>query len=333
MAANLTRPQFQHIRTNGVSLRVVVQGEGPLCVLVHGWPELWLSWRHQIGPLVDAGYRVAVPDVRGYGGSDAPPDVEAYAMTTLTADIAGLIEALGEESAILIGHDWGAPIVSHTALLHPERVDAVVAMSVPHLGRGGPAPPTEIFKAMYPDRFFYILYFQKPDVPEAEFEADIRSSLAKIYYANSGDVTAEVRRAVRARTRASGYLEGMIVPEPLPHWLTDEDLDLYAEAYARSGFRGGINRYRNMDRDWHELAALQDMKIEQPALFIAGEHDSVLRYAVGMNLMDAMDPYYADLRAKVVIPGAGHWVQQERPTEVNQVLLEFLQSLALRQER
>ncbi|MEM7435884.1 MAG: alpha/beta hydrolase [Myxococcota bacterium] len=320
--------QFQQVQTNGVSLRVALKGDGPLCVLLHGWPELWLSWRHQIEPLANAGYRVAVPDVRGYGGSDAPPEVEAYGMRTLAADVAGLVEALGEESAILIGHDWGAPIAAHTALLHPERVRALVTMSVPHLGRSAPYPPTEVFKAMYPDRFFYILYFQRLDVPEAEFEQDIRSSLAKIYYANSGDVTAEVRKAVRARTPKSGYLEGMVVPDPLPEWLTDEDLDIYAEAYARSGFRGGINRYRNMDRDWHDLPELDDMKIEQPSMFLAGEHDSVLRYAVGMNLMDAMDPYYTDLRRKEIIPGAGHWVQQERPNDVNAAVLGFLRSLA-----
>lgn len=179
--------------------------------------------------------------------------------------------------------------MAHTAWFHPERVDALITMSVPHLSRGGPFPPTEMFKAMYPHRFFYILYFQQLDAPEAECEADIRSSLAKIYYANSGDVC--------------------------------------AEAYGKSGFRGGINRYRNMDRDWHELAVLDEMKIRQPSLFLAGEHDSVLRYAVGMNLMDAMAPYYTDLRGKLVIPGAGHWMQQERPKEVNQAVLDFLRSL------
>lgn len=319
--------RFEDIKTNGISLRVAMKGEGPLCVLVHGWPELWLSWRHQIDPLVEAGYRVAIPDVRGYGGSDAPPEVEAYGIKTLAADIAGLVEAFGEENAILIGHDWGAPIAAHAALFHPERVSALITMSVPHLGRVGPFPPTQMFEAMYPHRFFYILYFQRLDIPEAEFEQDIRSSLAKIYYANSGDVTAEVRAAVRARTPQSGYLEGMVVPDPLPGWLTDEDLDIYAEAYERSGFRGGINRYRNMDRDWHELAILDEMKIEQPSLFLAGEHDSVLRYAVGMNLMDAMDPYYSDLRQKLIIPGAGHWVQQERPDDVNGAILAFLKTL------
>ncbi|MEM9457889.1 MAG: alpha/beta hydrolase [Myxococcota bacterium] len=324
----MTEPRFERIQTNGITLEVAIEGEGPLCVLLHGWPELWLSWRHQIAPLVAAGYRVAVPDVRGYGGSEAPGPVQAYAMTTMTADVVGLIEALGERRAILIGHDWGAPIAWHTAVLHPNHVDAVVGMSVPYLGRGGPAPPTTVLRAMYKERFFYILYFQRPEVPEAEFEADVRSALAKIYFANSADVTAEVRAAMRARTRQSGYLDGLVVPDPLPAWLTTDDLDRYVAAYERSGFRGGLQRYRNMDADWHALPQLDRLKIRAPALFVAGQYDSVLRYVPGMNLMSGMDPFFEDLRGKVVIPGAGHWVQQERPHEVNQVLLEFLGSVA-----
>lgn len=312
----------RRIRANGITHDVIVEGEGPLCVLVHGWPELALSWRHQIAALVDAGYRVAAPDVRGYGGSDAPAEVDAYRMTELAADVAGLIEALGEKDAILIGHDWGAPIVWHTALLHPQQVRAVVGMSVPHLGRGGPVPPTEMFGAMYPDRFFYILYFQEPGVAEAEFEADVEDALAKIFFSNSGDATQEVRQAMRERVH--GYLEGLPRPDPFPAWLTSEDLAAYTAAFTKSGFAGGINRYRNMDRDWHELEHLAEAKIEQPALFLAGEHDSVLRYAPGMNLMDLMDPFYADLRGRVIVPRAGHWVQQEQPQFVNERLLSFL---------
>ena len=249
-------------------------------------------------------------------------------MTTMTEDIVGLIDALGERSAIVIGHDWGAPIAWHTAVLHPSRVDAVVGMSVPYLGRGGPVPPTQLLASVYKGRFFYISYFQQPGVAEAELEADVHDALAKIYFANSGDVTAPVRRALRARTPTSGYLEGMVVPEPLPDWLGADDLARYAAAFERSGFRGGLNRYRNMDSDWHALPQLDTMKIRQPALFIAGEHDSVLRYAPGMNLMNAMDPFFEDLRAKIVVPGAGHWVQQERPEAVNEALLSFLRQCA-----
>ena len=323
----LLEPHFERISTNGITLRVAIEGEGPLVVLVHGWPELWLSWRHQIEPLVDAGYRVAVPDVRGYGHSDAPEGAEAYAMTTMTADITGLIEALGERSAILVGHDWGAPIVWHTALLHPEHVRAVVGLSVPHLGRGGPMPPTKMLASLYGERFFYILYFQRRGIPEAEFETDVRDALAKIYFASCGGVTREVRQGMRSRTRSSGYLDGLIAPDPLPDWLPAEVLDRYAAAYEHSGFRGGLERYRNMDADWHALPQLDQMKVQQPARFIVGEHDSVLRYAPGMNMMKAMAAFFEDLRGQVVIPEAGHWVQQERPEAVNRALLEFLEML------
>ncbi len=313
------------IQTNGINLEVVVEGQGPLCILVHGWPELWLSWRHQIAPLVEAGYRVAVPNVRGYGGSDAPEAVDAYRMEEMAADVVGLMDALGEDQAILIGHDWGAPIVWSTALLHPERVRAVVGMSVPHMGRGGPMPPTQFFKALHPERFFYILHFQTPALPEAEFERDVKDALTKIYFMNSADATSETRRQMRQRR--TGYLDGMEAPETLPGWLNEDELNAYATAFARSGFRGGLNRYRCMDRDWHDLESFATARIAQPALFIAGEHDSVLRYAPGMNLLEMMDAFYDDLRAKVIIPGAGHWVQQEQPEPVNKAVLDFLGSL------
>lgn len=317
---------FRRITTNGVSLRVAVEGTGPLCILVHGWPELWLSWRHQIAPLVAAGYQVAVPDIRGYGGSDAPDEVSAYGMEALTADIVGIMDALGHKTAILIGHDWGAPIVWHTALLHPQRVSAVVGMSVPYTGVLGVAP-TQLLKLAYPDRFFYMLYFQTLKRPEAEFEADVRDSLLKIYFANSADSTKAVRAAMRARTAASGYLDGLPRPDVLPAWLPEKDLDEYVAAYQQSGFHGGIHRYRNIDEDWRRLRHLAGKTIQQPALFLAGEYDSVLRYAPGVNMLDIMAPFYDDLRGKIVIPGAGHWVQQEQPQAVNQHLLDFLHGL------
>ncbi|MEM7332795.1 MAG: alpha/beta hydrolase [Chloroflexota bacterium] len=317
---------FQTIKTDDVNLSVAIEGDGPLCVLVHGWPEIWLSWRNQIEPLVNAGYKVAVPDVRGYGGSDAPREVEAYSMRVLANDVVHIIESLGYDEAILIGHDWGAPIVWHTALLHPNRVRAVIGMSMPYTGLGG-APPTQLFQAAYPNRFFYILYFQKLNLPEAEFEKDVRDALVKIYFSNCGETTKEARQAMRARTPESGYLDGLIAPDPFPEWLSPEDLEQYVLAYEKSGFHGGMNRYRNMDSDWYELQHLAGKKIEQPALFLAGEYDSVLRFTPGLNLMDFIDQFYADLRGKIVIPGAGHWVQQEKPNEVNENLLAFLRDV------
>lgn len=322
----MKEPAFQMVETNGIRLRVVVEGKGPLCVLVHGWPESWYSWRHQIGPLVAAGYRVAVPDIRGYGGSDKPEAIEAYDMKSITDDVAGLIDALGEQQAILIGHDWGAPIAWVTAIRHAPKVRAVVGMSVPHLGRGD-RPTIEVFRELYKDRFFYQLYFQQPGVAEAELEADPAATIRKVYYSASGDVPRGSPGLSGNKGPDAKLLDGLPDPDPLPAWLTAEDVAYYAQEFARSGFRGPLNRYRCQERDHAMLPELSTRKIEQPALFIAGTRDPVLSFVPGLRLSDMMDRWYTDLRGKVLIEGAGHWIQQERPAEVNAALLEFLRGL------
>ncbi len=197
-------PSLRRLEVGEVSLEAWVEGEGPPCILVHGWPETLWSWRHQVQPLVEAGYQVVVPNVRGYGASDAPPEVEAYRMRALVGDVLGIMDAFDQPTATLVGHDWGAPIVWHTALFHPDRVDAVAGLSVPHLGRNSPMPPTELFSAMYPERFFYILYFQQEGVAEAEFERDVRDTLAKIYFASSGDSTPELHSDLVLELREPG---------------------------------------------------------------------------------------------------------------------------------
>lgn len=323
MPSNVT---FQTINTGEVNLRVVVQGEGPLCVLVHGFPESWYSYRHQIPALVNAGYRVAVPDVRGYGGSDKPEAIEAYDMVSLTDDVAGLIDALGEQQAVLIGHDWGAPIVWTTAIRHRARVRAVVGMSVPHLGRG-PRPLIDTLREIYKDRFFYQLYFQEPGKAEAEFEADPKGTLRRLYYFASGDRPEGFNGFSIVRPQDSTMFEGVDAPTELPSWLTEEDLDYYAKQFEKSGFRGPLSRYRNSQRDFDRMPELADEKVTQPALFITGERDEVMHFVPGVKLHDLMDPFYADLRGKHEIAGAGHWVQQERPQEVNRLLLDFLSTL------
>jgi pimeloyl-ACP methyl ester carboxylesterase len=320
----MAEPSFEAVATNGIRLRVALTGTGPLVVLVHGWPESWYSWRHQIPFLAKAGYRVAALDVRGYGGSDKPKAVEAYAIKEMCADIAGLITALGETQAILVGHDWGAPIVWNTALFHPEKVRAVAGLSVPHLGRG-PAPRIELFRKIYKDRFFYQLYFQEPGVAEAELEADVRSSLRKIYYWASGEA---MREGLRVDKPADArLLDGLPDPEPFPAWLTQADLDYYAGEFQRSGFRGPLNRYRTSELDFAQQAAVADRRIEQPAAFIGGSLDPVLRFVPGVDMIEAMRAQVTDLRLVRLIEQAGHWVQQERPTEVNDALATFLRML------
>ncbi len=309
------------IKSNGLTLRVAISGEGPLVLLIHGWPESWYSWRHQIAALSAAGYRVAAPDVRGYGGSDKPQAIEAYDMASITADMAGLIAALGAEQAVVIGHDWGAPIAWNTALLYPQRVRAVAGLSVPYTGPG-PAPFIDVVKQLYKDKFFYQIYFQEPGVAEAELEADVRSSLRKIYYWISGEgLQAAPPRSKPANAK---LLDGMSDPVEMPAWMSAEDLDYYVSQFEGSGFRGPLNRYRNWHRDFALLSPLAGQKISQPAAFIAGTLEPVLNFVPGVDLVAIMREKMADLRMVEMIEGAGHWVQQERPDQVNQALLRFL---------
>jgi pimeloyl-ACP methyl ester carboxylesterase len=313
------------LHTNGIAVRAAVEGQGPLVLMVHGWPELWYSWRHQIKPIAAAGYRVVVPDVRGYGGSDKPYPVEAYDMGTMMADVIGLIDALGEEQAILIGHDWGAPICWNTAALHPERVAAVAGLSVPYRKRP-PVPPIDIWRQLYKDKFFYQLYFQEEGVAEKELEANVRVSLRKIYYAISGDAPSLASWLQRPPTAT--LLEAFIDPDPFPSWLTADDLDYYVENFAASGFRGPLNRYRNQTRDFMNLPGMGVKPVHQPSCFIAGSKDVVRYFVPGLDLYAAPGGNCTDLRVTAIIEGAGHWVQQEAPAAVNAALLRFLQGLS-----
>lgn len=317
-------PDFQTIAVNGIRLRCVVAGEGPTAILVHGWPESWYSWRHQIDTVRAAGYRVVVPDVRGYGGSDKPEAIEAYDMESLIGDVLGLIDHFGGAPALLIGHDWGAPIVWNTTALHPDRVAAVVAMSVPYAPRGK-ISSIELWRRIYAGRFFYQLYFQEPGVAEAEFEADVRTALRKIYYAGSGDYPRGLFRIDRSPD--ARMLDNLPDPDPFPAWLSEADLDYYVSQFEAGGFRGPLNRYRNQERDWERLTALQGARITRPAAFIAGSRDGVLRFVPNVDLVENMKRWVDDLRVCALIEGAGHWIQQERPQAVNTLLGGFLASL------
>jgi pimeloyl-ACP methyl ester carboxylesterase len=318
---------FRSIQTNGIQLRAVVEGEGPLVVLVHGWPESWYSYRHQIDPIRDAGFRVAAIDMRGYGGSDKPHAIEAYSLKQMTADVAGVIAALGGgQPAILVGHDWGAPIVWATSILYRPQVRAVAGLSVPFLGRPK-VPALQVYRQIYADKFFYQLYFQEPGVAERELEADIPTTLRKTYYSASGDLTRPEADSIGHKKPDASFLDGMIDPATLPAWLSERDLAYYAEQFRAGGFRGPLNRYRNYERDWEELPQLETDKITQPALYMAGERDPVLRFVPGRNLFDVIDPFYMDLRKKLLVPKVGHWLQQEAPEAVNRELLAFFSQI------
>ncbi len=317
---------FQTVRVGEISLRCTIEGTGPLVVMVHGFPESWFSWRHQIGPIAAAGFTACAIDVRGYGGSGKPHPVGAYDMEHMIADVAGLIEVLSPgERAVLIGHDWGAPIVWNSALVRPDRVRAVAGLSVPYLGVPGRSF-REFFEEAFTSkgRFFYQAYFQAEGVAEAELEANPRDSLRRFYYAISGE---GVSGWPNDKAHGATLLEGLVDPDPFPAWLTPADLDYFVGEFESSGFRGPLNRYRNHDADFAYLRAFKDRKIEQPSLFIGGERDPVLSMMGGGDLVALMKTQMSDLRGGDVLPGCGHWTQQERPAEVNARLLAWLGGL------
>jgi epoxide hydrolase A/B len=297
-------------------MHAVEAGEGPLVVLCHGFPEIWYSWRHQLSALADAGYHVVAPDQRGYGGTDAPPDVTDYDMPHLTGDLLGLLDALGEERAVFVGHDWGALVTWALALTAPDRVRGVAGLSVPFTPRM-PMRPTQLFEALSGERFFYVLYFQKEGPADEELAADPRRTMAKILTTQSFGFRGLPREGTR-------YLDGLTDPDELPSWLTEEDLDYYASEFARTGFTGPLNWYRNFDRNWELSEAQAGAHVTVPALFVSGDRDPVRKMAPA----DVMDGWMDDLRGSIIVPDAGHWVQQERPAEVNAALLEFLSELS-----
>jgi pimeloyl-ACP methyl ester carboxylesterase len=320
--------EFRNIALDDITLRAAIQGEGPLVLMVHGFPESWYSWRHQMQPIADAGFTACAIDVRGYGGSGKPPAVADYSMEKMVVDVAGVIEALSPgEPAVLIGHDWDAPIVWNSALVRPDRVRAVAGLSVPY--SGVPTRPfNEFIDAVFTQRgkFFYQAYFQKEGVAEAEAEADVRGFLRKFYYAISGEAPAGTWPL--DKTVDDTLLHRLVDPKPFPAWLTDADLDYYTEEFTRSGLRGPINRYRNHQRDFEYLQQFKGRKIEQPSLFIGGERDLVLKMLPGRNaFMPVMREQLTDLRGAEVLPGCGHWTQQERPAEVNALLRGWLRAL------
>jgi epoxide hydrolase A/B len=318
-------PAVKHhtVTANGIDMHVAEMGAGPLVLLCHGWPEFWFSWRHQLPALADAGFRVAAPDMRGYGRTAAPADVAHYTLLHLVGDMVGLVAALGEREAIIVGHDWGAPVAWTAALLRPDMFRAVAALSVPHRARG-PAPPLAMIRAAGMENFYWI-YFQAPGVAEAEFEADVAATMRRILCgAFAGDGARRGKHPLDLAPGA-GLLDHVVAPARLPPWIDEAELAQFVAEFRRTGFRGGLNWYRNIDRNWELLAPWQDATIRQPALFIAGARDAVIRGAMGERALAQMPGVVPNLTDTLIIDGAGHWIQQERPAEVNAALLRFLQ--------
>lgn len=313
------------VETPSGPLHVVEQGTGPMVLLVHGFPELWYSWRRQLAALAGAGYRAVALDVRGYGGSAVPEATEAYRMLDLVEDNVAVVRALGEESAVVVGHDWGSNIASASALLHPEVFRAVGLLSVPYAPPGGPRP-TDVFGQIGgPDEEFYVSYFQEPGRAEAEIEPDVRGWLAGLYAALSADTMPGPGEPDPHFVARGGRMRDRFPAEVLPAWLSEDDLDVYAAEFERTGITGALNRYRSMDRDWEDLAAYRGAAVKQPSLFVGGARDASTTW-----MSDAIDAYPATLpglSACHLLDGCGHWIQQERPDEVNRLLIDWLTTL------
>jgi pimeloyl-ACP methyl ester carboxylesterase len=323
--------QHRIVGTNGIRMHIAEKGSGPLVLLCHGFPESWYSWRHQIEALSAAGFHVVAPDMRGYGQTEAPAAIDQYTMLHLVGDMVGLLDALGEPTAVIAGHDWGAPVAWHAAMMRPDRFRAIIALSVPFRTRMKLRPTTVMPQT--DDAVFYQLHFQTPGVAEAELEHDVRAYLCGIMRRISGEYESSPGGAASFAMvpRAGGLLAMMAptgrTPPPLPAWLTEADLDFLVQEFTRTGLRGGLNWYRNIDRNWELLAPFAGARVTVPALFVAGERDPTLAFPGAAEAVAALPTYVPRLRRVIMLPGCGHWTQQERPAEVSAAMLDFLRAL------
>lgn len=311
------------IEANGLRFYLGTAGspDQPLVLMLHGFPECWASWRFQMPVLAESGYYAVAPDLRGYGGTDAPEGVAAYSQRELVRDVVALIEALGHRDAILVGHDFGSALAWQVAREHPERVRGLVALSVPY---GGPAPepPTESMKRRFGDQFFYMLYFQQPDVPERELEADVGDSLRRIFHGLSADAD---RSRVFAPRVGGGFLDTMPRPEQQPHWMREVDLEYYVSRFLQHGFTGPLNWYRALDLHWRQTRNDQHWRIKPPTIFVAGRQDPTV--ALNGKALERMPDYLDDHRGTWLLDDCGHWTQMEQPAQVSSLMMEFIEAL------
>ena len=312
--------EHQLLPVNGITLSLYSAGpaDGPVVWLLHGFPESWFSWRHQIQALAEAGFRVLVPEMRGYGQTSAPDDIAAYDLITVCSDIQAAMDLLGQHRVAVVGHDWGAPVAWHLALLEPERVQVVGAMAVPYGGRPK-KPAIEMIRSQFADRFNYILYFQQPGVAEAELNQDIPRTLRMMMH----NTSAAVPKDFFLQEKPAGSLlhDGMQDPGSPPDWCDQDAFAVYVRTFEGRGFGGALYWYRNFERTWERTAPLADRKVMQPALFLLGDKDPV--GTLEAHTLKKMPEWVPDLEQHM-LEHCGHWVQSEQPEQVSSLLLGFL---------
>jgi pimeloyl-ACP methyl ester carboxylesterase len=322
-------PMIQRdVPTDGLTQRVLEGGpdDGPLALLIHGFPELGVSWRAQVAALAGAGFRAVAPDMRGYGGTGGPAETGAHTILHLVGDMVDLVRALGRETCVVVGHDWGAPVAWHCALIGPEMFTAVAGLSVPFQPRRPKGPPTPAMAAISKRAGLgdlYISRFQAPDA-HAAFDADPATALRKMFHAYDG-ATPDARQSTGFLAPGVDLLHSIADDANLPPWMSPEHFAEYVDAFTKTGFKGPVDWYRCLDRNWELTTWLQDRRITVPSLFLVGERDPVRHYAGAHEA--GLPDWLTDLRGRHVLPGAGHWLQQERADEVNRLLLAFLRAL------
>jgi pimeloyl-ACP methyl ester carboxylesterase len=326
----VTEIAHRTVEANGIPVHLAEAGSGPLVLFCHGFPESWYSWRHQLKALAEAGYRAVAPDMRGYGETGQPHEIDQYTLFHLVGDMVGVLDALSAPQAVVIGHDWGAPVAWHCALLRPDRFHAVAGLSVPFFPRWSKRPTSVMPQTE--SSLFYQLYFQAPGVAEAELERSPRETIRRLLYSGSGDVAPGSDITLSGNgpgmvPRTGGFLSRTIDPPAPPAWLTEADIDFYAGEFARSGFRGGLNWYRNIDRNWELLAPFAGAKVTVPALYMAGDRDVVVKFPRMDQLIPNLKLFVPNLTKTIMLPGCGHWTQQERADEVNAALIAFLREV------
>jgi pimeloyl-ACP methyl ester carboxylesterase len=318
---DLTGIRHRQLDARGLRMHIAEAGTGPLVLLLHGFPECWYSWRHQLVSLAAAGFHAVAPDQRGYCRTDRPDAVGSYSILHLTGDVMALMDALGEESAVVAGHDWGAPVAWHAALLRPDRVRGVIGLSVPYRPRGS-TPPLQVMRGLLGEGF-YMVYFQEPGRADEELARDLPATFRRVLYSASGTAP----RLAPVVPPGGGFLDVCPDPAVLPGWLTESDIGVYASEFGTAGFTGPLNWYRNLDRNWELTAPWHHAPVTVPGLFVAGDRDFVISQPSPDEVVARMRQSVPRLRSAILLPGCGHWTQQERPEEISAAMIDFIRAL------